>query len=87
MNNVLIEAKQCNGKWYRVVNVVDVIANDGFDSHLFGYDELEFVKVQMKVDLLLFSIWLDVKVYRVTEKESMIQQLAKATKLLNKILE
>lgn len=87
MNNILIEAKQCNGKWYRITHVVDIVTNDGYDNHLFGYDELEFVKIQMKVNLLFFSIWVDVKVYRVTEKESMIQQLAKATKLLNKILE
>lgn len=87
MNNILIKAKQCNGKWYRVVHFVDIVTNDGYDNHLFGYDELEFVKVQIKVSLLFFNIWVDVKVYRVTEKESTIQQLAKATKLLNKILE
>ena len=52
MNNVLIKAKQTDGRCYRVVRVIDIVANDNCENNILSYDELEFVKLQMKIDLI-----------------------------------
>lgn len=87
MNNVLIKAKQSNGRCYRAVRVIDIVANDNYENNVLSYDELEFVKLQMKIDLILFSIWIDIKCFKVTETNTLIQQTAKASNILNKLLE
>ena len=86
MNNVFIKAKQTDGRCYRVVRVIDIVANDNCENNILSYDELEFVKLQMKIDLILFSIWIDIKSFKVTETNTLIQQTAKASNILNKLL-
>ena len=59
MNKVITEPKQHNGRWYRIINVVDFIVDETYPS----YYELEFVKVQMKIDFVLFKVWFTIKSY------------------------
>ena len=88
MNEItIINPRTHNGIRYRIIEVVDIIANSQYDSHVLNYDELKFIKLQREVDLILFKFWVDIKVYKITEQCSIIQQLCKANALLNQIAE
>lgn len=82
MNKIIIEPKQHNGRWYRIINVVDFIVDETYPS----YYELEFVKVQMKIDFVLFKVWFTIKSYRVTENHPLKNQITRAKRLLNTII-
>lgn len=87
MSRVITRNQQSNGRLYRIIRKVDVIANDCCNSHTINFDELEFIKVQVAVDCIFCIIWFDIKSYRITETDTYTKQLAKATKLLNSILD
>lgn len=84
---IIINPRTHDGVKYRIVEVVDIVANTEYDSHILNYDELKFIKLQREVNLILFKFWVDIKVYKITEQCTIIQQLCKANALLNKIAE
>ena len=81
MSKIIGEAKQHNGRWYQIVNVVDIVT----DNNELVCEELEFVKVKMKVDFILFSFWITIKSYKVNETHPLKNQIARAKRLLNTI--
>ena len=81
MSKIIGEPKQHNGRWYQIVNVVDIITDD----NNLAYEELEFVKVKMKLDFILFRFWVTIKSYKVNENNSLKNQIARAKRLLNNI--
>lgn len=81
MNKIIGEPKRHNGRWYQIVNVVDIATDD---NNLI-YEELEFVKVKMKLDFILFRFWITIKSYKVNENNTLKNQIAKAKRLLNTI--
>lgn len=81
MSKIIVEPKQHNGRWYQIVNVVDIIT---YGNNL-AYEELEFVKVKMKLDFILFRFWVTIKSYKVNENNSLKNQIARAKRLLNTI--
>lgn len=81
MSKIIGEPKQHNGRWYQIVNVVDIIT----DNKNLVCEELEFVKVKMKLDFILFRFWVTIKSYKVNENNTLKNQIAKAKRLLNTI--
>ena len=81
MSKIIGEPKQHNGRWYQIVNVVDIVTDD----NNLVYEELEFVKVKMKVNFILFNYWITIKSYRVNENNTLKNQIARAKRLLNTI--
>ena len=82
MSKIIGEPKRHNGRWYQIVNVVDIITDD---NNLI-YEELEFVKIKMKIDFVLFSFWITIKSYTVSEKNTLKNQITRAKRLLNTII-
>lgn len=81
MSKIIGKPKQHNGRWYQIVNVVDIVT----DNNDLVCEELEFVKVKMKLDFILFSFWITIKSYRVNENHTLKNQIARAKRLLNTI--
>lgn len=81
MSKIIGEPKQHNGRWYQIVNVVDIVT----DNKDLVCEELEFVKVKMKLDFILFRFWITIKSYKVNEKHTLKNQIARAKRLLNTI--
>ena len=81
MSKIIGEPKQHNGRWYQIVNVVDIVT----DNNDLVCEELEFVKVKMKVDVILFSFWITIKSYKVNENNTLKNQIVRAKRLLNTI--
>lgn len=81
MSKIIGEPKQHNGRWYQIVNVVDIVT----DNNNLVYEELEFVKVKMKVNFILFSFWITIKSYKVNENHTLKNQITRAKRLLNTI--
>ena len=81
MSKIIGEPKQHNGRWYQIVNVVDIIT----DNSNLVCEELEFVKVKMKLDFILFRFWVTIKSYKVNENDTLKNQIARAKRLLNTI--
>lgn len=81
MSKIIGEPKRHNGRWYQIVNVVDIVTDD---NNLI-YEELEFIKVKMKLNFVLFSFWITIKSYRVNKNHSLKNQIARAKRLLNTI--
>lgn len=81
MSKIIGEPKQHNGRWYQIVNVVDIIT----DNKNLVCEELEFVKVKMKLDFILFRFWVTIKSYKVNENNTLKNQIARAKRLLNTI--
>ena len=67
MSKIIGEPKQHNGRWYQIVNVVDIVT----DNNDLVCEELEFVKVKMKVDVILFRFWITIKSYKVNENNTL----------------
>lgn len=81
MSKIIGEPKQHNGRWYQIVNVVDIVT----DNNDLVCEELEFVKVKMKLDFILFRFWVTIKSYKVNENHPLKNQITRAKRLLNTI--